>query len=225
MMAKGPLLWMGEARERKILEICDGHVKKVVKTVVGMSKAIHGFCDMDLKKVDKGFEEAFKNERAADEIKRKILEELSMGIFHPIHRDEIIRLTMTTDEIAANAKAATRKLRYLDPKKLHEKLRETLRTFAIDLVNISNKTYEAFVALTKDSKTAVVLSHEVERLEEKIDDLRADELTPELLTWYKKIKEIGPSIILKEITDNMEDVADFCEDVSDIIRCIAISHI
>jgi predicted phosphate transport protein (TIGR00153 family) len=224
-MAKGPLLWMGEARERKILEICDSHFKKVVETVLGMSKAIHGFCDLDSKRVEEGVDEAFKNERAADEVKRKILEELSAGIFHPIHRDEIIRLTMTADEIAANAKAATRKLRYVDAKKLPENLRKAIKVIADDLVNISNKTYDAFVALTKDSKKAVVLSHEVERLEERIDDLRADELTPELLVWYRKVKDIGPSIVLKEMTDNMENVADFCEDVSDIIRCIAISHI
>jgi hypothetical protein len=225
MRAKGPLVWMGEARERKILEICDSHIKKVVETVVGMSRAINGFCNFNMKDVDDGFKEVFKNERAADEIKRKILEELSAGIFHPIHRDEIIRLTMTADEIAANAKAAARKLHYLDPKKLHKKLRETLIAFSEDLVSIANRTYEAFVALTRDSKTAVVLSHEVERLEEKIDDLRADELTPELLVWHKKIRDIGSSLVLKEMTDNMEDVADFCEDVSDIIRCIAISHI
>jgi len=223
--AKGPLRWMGEARERKILEICDGHIKKVVDTVVGMSKAVQGFCDINIKKVDEGFQEVFKSERAADEVKRKILEELSKGIIHPINRDAIIRLTITADEVAANAKAAARKLHYLDPKKLHEKLREIIRTFSKDLVSISNRTYEAFVALTKDSKTAVVLSHEVERLEEKIDDLRADELTPELLIWYKKVKDIGPSMVLKEITDNMEDVADFCEDVSDIIRSIAVSHV
>jgi hypothetical protein len=216
---------MGEARERKILEICDGHIKKVVDTVVGMSKAVQGFCDINIKKVDEGFQEVFKSERAADEVKRKILEELSKGIIHPINRDAIIRLTITADEVAANAKAAARKLHYLDPKKLHEKLREIIRTFSKDLVSISNRTYEAFVALTKDSKTAVVLSHEVERLEEKIDDLRADELTPELLIWYKKVKDIGPSMVLKEITDNMEDVADFCEDVSDIIRSIAVSHV
>ncbi|HID60361.1 MAG TPA: DUF47 family protein [Hadesarchaea archaeon] len=225
MSAKGPLLWLGEAREKKILEICDEHMKKVVDTVVGMNKVIQGFCDPDRKKVDQGFEEVFKSERAADEFKRKILEELSAGIFHPIHRDEIIRLTMTADEIAANAKAAARKLNYLDPKKLHTKLRETLRIFSEDLVHIGNKTYEAFVALTKDSKTAVVLSHEVEKLEEKIDDLRAEQLTPELLAWYRKINDIGVSLVLKEMTDNMENVADFCEDVSDIIRCIAISHI
>ena len=225
MRAKGPLRWMGEARERKILEICDDHIKKVVDTVVGMSKAVQGFCDINIKKVDEGFQEVFKSERAADEVKRKILEELSKGIIHPINRDAIIRLTITADEVAANAKAAARKLHYLDPKKLHEKLREIIRTFSKDLVSISNRTYEAFVALTKDSKTAVVLSHEVERLEEKIDDLRADELTPELLIWYKKVKDIGPSMVLKEITDNMEDVADFCEDVSDIIRSIAVSHV
>jgi predicted phosphate transport protein (TIGR00153 family) len=224
MSAGGPLRWVGEAREKKILEICDSHIKKVVNTVVGMNKAIQGFCDMNMKKVDEGFQEAFKSERAADEVKREILEELSKGIFHPIHRDEIIRLTMTADEIAANAKAATRKLRYLDPKKLHEKLRETIRKFSVDLVAISNRTYEAFVTLGKDSKTAVALSQDVERLEEKIDDLRAEELTPELLIWYKKIKDIGPSIVLKEMTDNMENVADFCEDVSDIIRSIAVSY-
>lgn len=225
MSAKGPLLWMGEARERKILEICDGHIKKVAETVIAMSNAVRGFCDFDMKKVDAEFKEVFKNERAADDLKRKILEELAMGIFHPIHRDEIIRLTMTADEIAANAKAAARKLHYLDPKKLHEKLKEALREFAKDSEDIANKTYETFIALTKDSKKAVMLSHEVERMEEKIDDLRADKLTPELLVWYKKIKEIGPSIVLKEITDNMENVADFCEDVSDIIRSIAISHV
>lgn len=39
------------------------------------------------------------------------------------------------------------------------------------------------------------------------------------------IKEIGPSIVMKEMADNMENVADFCEDVSDIIRAIAISHV
>lgn len=225
MNPKGPLHWMGKAREEKILEICDDHMKKVVETVVGMDKAIQGFCDLRLKEIEDGFQKVFKSERAADEIKRSVLEELSSGIIHPINRDEIIRLTMTADEIAANAKAAARKLRYIDPKKLHKKLRETLKTFSAELVGISNRTYDAFVALTKDSKSAVVISHEVERLEEKIDDLRADQLIPEMLVWYKKIKDIGLSLLLKEITDNMEDTADYCEDVSDIIRFIAISHI
>lgn len=224
MTSRGPLLWMGEAREKKILEICDSHIKKIVETVTGMNKAVQGFCNLDLEKINEGFQEAFKNEREADEIKRKILEELSKGIFHPINRDEIIRFTMTADEIAANAKAAARRLKYIDPKKLQEDLRKTIKTFSTAVLEISKRTHETFITLTKDPKSAIALSHEVERLEEKIDDLRADDLAPKMLTWYKKVKEIGPSLLLKEITDNMENVADLCEDVSDIIRSIAVSY-
>jgi len=224
MTSGGPLTWMGEARERKILDISDEHMKRIVKTVAGMNKAIQAYCDLDRKKMDEGDREAFQSERDADEIKRRILEELSKGIFHPINRDEIIRLTMTADEIAANAKAAARKLKYLDPKKLSEDLRKTIRTFSTAVMEISMRTHETFIMLEKDPKGAVALSHEVEKMEEKIDDLRAEELTPRLLTWYKKIKDIGSALLLREITDNMENIADFCEDVSDIIRSIAISY-
>ena len=225
MSAGGPLLWMGQARERKILDICGNHMKKVVETVVGMDKAVQGFCKLRSKEVEEGFQKAFKSEREADGIKRNILDELSSGIIHPINREEIIRLTMTADEIAANAKAAAKKLRYVDPKKLHQKLRDSLKTISTELVKTSNRTYEAFAALSKDSKTAVVLSQDVERLEEKIDDLRTDVLIPEMLIWWRKSKDVGNSILFKEIIDNIENAADFCEDVSDIIRSIAIGHI
>ncbi len=224
MTSRGPLTWMGEAREKKILDICDEHIKRIVKTVAGMNKAVQAFCDLNVKKMEDGFHEAFKSERDADVIKRSILEELSKGIFHPINRDEIIRLTMTADEIAANAKAAARKLKYVNAKKLHEDLRKTMRTYATAVLEISIRTHEAFITLEKDPKAAIALALEVEKLEEKIDDLRAEELVPNLMIWYRKIKDIGQSLVLKEITDNMEFIADLCEDVSDIIRSIAISY-
>ncbi|MGC8817026.1 MAG: DUF47 domain-containing protein [Candidatus Hadarchaeum sp.] len=224
MMARGPLIWMGESKERKILEVCDEHMKRIVKTVASMNEAVQAFCDLDVKKMDKGFNEAFKNEREADVLKRNILEELSKGIFHPINRDEIIRLTMTADEIAANAKAAARKLKYIEARKLPADLKKTMRIYSAAVLDTAIKTHETFISLEKDPKTAIALSHEVEKMEEKIDDLRAEELTPGLLKWYRKIKDIGQSLLMKEITENMESIADLCEDVSDIIRSIAISY-
>ncbi len=223
-MAKGPLTWMGESRERKILEICDEHIKKIVKTVAGMNKAVQAFCDLNAKKRDEGFQEAFKSERDADVIKRNILEELSKGIFHPINREEIIRLTMTADEIAANAKAAARKLKYIDAKKLSSDLKKTMRIYSTAVLEATIRTHETFISLKKDPKAAIILSHEVEKMEEKIDDLRAEKLIPGLLKWYKKVKDIGQSLLMKEIAENMENIADLCEDVSDIIRSIAISY-
>ena len=224
MSAKGPLVWIGEAREKKILEICGEHMKKVVDTVTGLKNTLEGFLEKDRKKQGAGFKAVFNAERAADELKRKILEELSVGIFHPIHRDEIIRLTMTADEVAANAKAAARKFGMIDPEKIPPKLGEILKKFADELVSAAEAMQKSFLSLTKDRREAIELSHEVEKYEEMVDDLRADELMPELMKWYKRVKDIGLSLLLKELTDNMENVADFCEDVSDIIRVIAVSH-
>lgn len=224
MTSRGPLTWIGEAREKKILEIFDQHIKKIVETVVSMDKAVQAFCNLDIKRAGEGFQEAFKSEREADVFKRKILEELSKGIFHPINRDEIIRLTMTADEIAANAKAVAKKLSYIDPQRLHMELRQIMKSFSTELVKISNRTYDAFTALMKDPNSAIAISQEVERLEENIDDFRAEQLIPETLVWYRHIEDVGLALLLKEITDNMENVADICEDVSDIIRSIAISY-
>ena len=224
MTSRGPLGWLGEAREKKILDIFGEHIKKIVETVVGMDKAVQAFCDLDLKKIDEGFQKAFKSEREADEIKRKILDELSKSLFHPINRDEIIRLTMTADEVAANAKAVARKLSYIDPQRIHMELRQIIKSFSAELVKISNRTYDAFVALMKDPDAAIAISQEVERLEENIDDIRAEQLIPETLVWYRHVEDVGLSLLLKEITDNMENVADICEDVSDIIRTIAVSY-
>ena len=224
MKHAGALHWLGRGREKEILKICDAHMKKVVETVTRTGKAVQAFCDLDLKKAKEGYRDVFKSEREADEIKRKILEELSKGILHPINREEIVRLVVTADEVAANAKAAARKLTLIEPKKLHRELREVFKKFSENLIEISGETYNTFVALAKDPKSAVTLSHRVEAMEEKIDDIRAEEVIPELLVWCRKIKDVGSSLLLKEVDGNLESVADLCEDVSDIIRCIAVSY-
>lgn len=224
MRRSGALHWLGRGREKRILEICDSHMKKVVETVAEASQTIQAFCSLDPKRAEKGYKDVFKSEREADEIKKKIMEELSKGILHPINREEIIRLVLTADEVADNAKAAARELMTINPKKLHVKLREVLKEFSKKLIEISNETHNAFTTLMKDPKSAVKLSDGVEMMEEKIDDIRAEEVIPELLVWHRKVKDVGLSLLLNGVVDNMENVADFCEDVSDIIRSIAISY-
>ena len=221
---KGPFVWIGRGREKHILELCDTHAHEVLETVAGMNRAILSFCELDSKGAEAGYQDAFKSERDADRIKREILEGLSKGIFHPISRDELIRFVMISDEIAANAKAAARKIGFIKPNRIRRELRDVLKTLSGELIEISNRLYEAFTAVMKEPKSAVALSHKVEELEEKIDDLRYEKIFPKLSNWHKAIKDTGLSLILEKVLDNMENVADLCEDASDIIRCIAVSR-
>lgn len=165
------MVWLGRKKEKKILELCKNHVETVVKTVAAMHKTFQSFSVLDREDTKKMFNETFNYEREADEIKRNILSELSRGLFHPINRDEIVRLIMTMDDVAAYAKASSRKLEFIDPSTLTESLRETLRVFADNLLKISEKVKVAFEALIDDPRKAVEASHIVESLEEKIDDL------------------------------------------------------
>ena len=219
---RGPFLWIGRGREKRILELCDAHIREVLKTVAGMNRAIGAFYGLDSKGVEAGYQDAFKSEREADRLKREILEELSKGVFHPMSRDELIRFVMITDEIAANAKAAVRKLCFVKPKKICKELRDVMKTISSELVNISGKLHEAFTAVMEKPKSAIALSYKVEELEEKIDDLRYEKIFPKLSDWHKAIRDTGLSFMLEKALDNMENVADLCEDASDIVRCIAV---
>ncbi|RLI32817.1 hypothetical protein DRO51_00905 [Candidatus Bathyarchaeota archaeon] len=219
------MVWLGRKKEKKILELCKSHLGNVVETVIAMHKAFQLFSSLNREGAKKMFDEAFKHERKADEIKRNILGELSKGLFHPINRDEIIRLIMTVDDIAAYAKASSRKLEFIDPSTLTESLRETLRVFADNLLKISEEVKIAFKALTENPKQAIEASQRVESLEERIDDFRVEFVIPEFLSWCKNSNDVGVALILKEILDGMENLADRCEDVADVIRSIALSYI
>lgn len=216
-------VWLGRQKERKVLEFCKKHLNIVVKTVAGMRKTIYAFCDLDTGKANSAFKEVFREEREADEIKRKILEELSKGVFHPINREEIIRLILTAEDVADNAKAASRKLNFIPPKKLGESLRGRLKEFSDNLLIIAELTRDVFESLIKKPGKALTLAQAVEEMEEKIDDFRAEVMLPEILAFCDRSRSVSISLMLREIIDNMENVADRCEDVSDIMRGIAVS--
>jgi predicted phosphate transport protein (TIGR00153 family) len=216
-------VWLGRQKERKVLELCKEHLDRVVKTVTGMRKTVYAFCDLDASKVNGAFKEVFKDEREADELKREILDELSKGIFHPINREEIIRLILTAEDVADNAKAASRKLNLIPPKKISMHLRSKLKEFSDNLLKIANLTGDVFKALIKKPSETLARAQAVEEMEEKIDDFLAEVMLPAVLVFCNRLRNVWIPLMLMETIENMENVADRCEDVADIMRWIAIS--
>jgi predicted phosphate transport protein (TIGR00153 family) len=220
----GKFTWLAKGAEKRIMELCEKHIEEIVETVKETERAYEAFLEKDTRGVEEAYKKVFAQEREADELKRQILEELSAGIFHPIDRDEIVRLVMVVDEIAANTKAAAGKLRYLPPRKVCRELREIMRSFASKDLEAVQKLKEAFGAVMKGSPSALALSHQVEEKEEEVDEFRQTRLFPKLLKWHRAIKDTGMSFILEKMLENLESVADLCEDASDILRCMAVSR-
>ncbi|NIV43924.1 DUF47 family protein [Candidatus Bathyarchaeota archaeon] len=214
-------VWLARKREKELMNLCKAHADKIVEAVVHLKQVIYSFCDDDQEGLQNGFNLVFEKEREADEIKRKILEELSAGPFHPIDREEVVRFVLTADDVAANAKSAARKIRSSSIKGVTKEIKEGLKGLSEMLVNIVNTMRDAFTKLLKDPKGAIAIADKVESIEEDIDDYRV-ELVEKILKLGNTAKSLSAWLMLKEAVENMENVADRSEDVADVIRSIAI---
>ncbi len=156
-------VWLSRKKEREILGECKLHADAIVATVAEMKKVVHSFCEDDLEGVKRNFEMVFKQERDADNLKREILDKLSTGPFHPITREEVIRVVLTADDVAANAKSAARKISASSSRILPDEIKDGLRGLADMDVRIAEKMREAFIRLLEDPRAAIEVTNEVER--------------------------------------------------------------
>ena len=217
-------IWLSRREEKKILQVCESHLEKVIATVKGMRDVVHAFCDNQIDEVEKHYTTTFESERGADEIKHRILVDLSTGPLHPIDREEVIRLVLTADDIAENAKAGARKLRLASTKCLVDEIDVSLKEMADMCVDIVGRVRIAFQKLSENREQAIEAADHVERLEESIDEHRFN-LLKKILNCKQRIvsiRSLGPWLMLMNAIENMEELSDRSEDLADVIRSIAI---
>lgn len=215
-------IWLGRRKEKEIFEECVGHFRKIVQTVEEMRKGVEAYAGNDLADSAKYAESASAMEKSADEVKKRIIDELAKGMFHPIDRDEILRLVLEADGIASNSKAAIGKLNMIPREMIPDGLSSRMVELASKLTTTVDILCSAFSALVEGKDEVFSLCQQVENCEEEIDEFRGHLVREDFLPWCQEPKRGGLCIILKEALDNMENVADQAEDVADVIRSIAI---
>lgn len=214
-------LWFGRKREIEIFNICRVHMETIVSVVAAMRDLVHLMCEGEFDRACELFKVVFDRERDADDVKERILDELSKGPFHPIDREDIIHLVLTADDLAANAKSASRKLCLVKPSDMPDDVKRDLKKMADMVYEIAVKLKDAFNILIENPKKAIEAAEEVERLEERIDDHRVD-LLAEILRWADVAEKVSHWLLVKEAVENMEMIADKAEDTADVIRVISI---
>lgn len=201
------------------MRLSQRHFGKINDLAKTFRKFLDSFVEGNLLDMKKQYDEIFTIEREADDVKEEIIMEVSRGPFHPIDREDIVRLVMTIDDIAANIKSASRKMLYSNPEKIPNDVRNDFLKLGDMVVEIVSRLGEALKALVEGSKDALKLADNVERKEEEIDDFRVD-LIAKILRWGDESREISSLLMFKEAVENMENASDKAEEVADIIRGI-----
>jgi len=217
-------------RESDIIKRSEKHLSKIVGVAAKMKDFIQAFSLNDLKGMEDAYKEIFRLEREADDEKENIIIELSRGPFHPIDREDIMRLVLTMDDIATNIKSSAMKLQYVAPVDVPDEVKD-------DIVKLTNMVYEivirleeALKGLIEGEKDVLKLADKIERKEEEIDEFHVGLIAKVLnwggrvLSWSGKAENIGNLLMFKEAVENLEDASDRTEDVADIIRGIVATR-
>lgn len=215
--------WVSMKRRREILDMYIRHVDNVMQVVLHAKNLIEALAEGNTELVQKEWQRVFESEKKADELKRSILDELSREIFHPIDREELVRLIIATDDVADYAKAWSRRAVLYLPNKLPDGVGDKLIAMASRVLEAINLVKVAVDMLVRDPKKVLDIANKIETLEEEVDDIRHDLFSLVL----KFCDRMQPSlcILSKEIMDSIESAADECEDVGDLFRRLALLSI
>ncbi|HDD40005.1 MAG TPA: TIGR00153 family protein [Nitrososphaeria archaeon] len=219
MFRGNPTIWIGRRRQREVLKLSQRHLSKINDLTKTFRKFVEAFVRGNLDDMRKLYEDIFDIEREADNEKEKIIIEVSRGPFHPIDREDIMRLVLTMDDIAANIKSASRKMLYSNPESVPTDVKNEFLKLGDMIIEIVSRLETALDALIKGSKDTLKLADSVERKEEEIDDFRV-ELIAKILKWGDETGKLSSLLMLKEAVENLENASDKAEDVADIIRGI-----
>ncbi|MCD6301368.1 MAG: DUF47 family protein [Staphylothermus sp.] len=218
-------VWISGRREREVILKSMDHLEYVYKTVFHLGEMLNKIQKLELENALSEYDKINKYEEEADRIKREIIGELSKGNIHPMDREDLLRLIFQADDIAAHAKASGRRLKLLTELgyDIPDQLLSLLINMVVDIVKMVDMLREAISQLTRNPRKSLEITHVIEDIEEKVDDVRLEALRLIFRTCSGTFD--SKCVLYKEIVDNIENTADKCEDTGDLIRSISLAHL
>ncbi|MCM8781912.1 MAG: DUF47 family protein [Candidatus Omnitrophica bacterium] len=210
--------WIGMKQEELVLEDAKKHVDVTYQTVEWFKKAILAYIKEDIKAKEEAIQKVRECERHADELRSKMVDELSEGLLIPPDREDLLHFVKSLDRIADWTNGAARLLDFIKEKLPQPILREL--SIATDIVFDSiSKLKDAIQSVMKNElDKAIADCNEVESYETKADDQKKI-LIEKIITS----KLAAPMLLISyHLAEYMEGVTDKIEDAADFVKVVAI---
>ena len=186
-----------------------------------VSQLIDSFVKDDKKSAQKLFAEIRKSEEEVDDARRTVSRELAEIGAILMSREDFLRFTNLTSEIADFCEGiAFRLLEIMERNwKVPSDIKKELVRLSEAVFETVSKLRETAMTLSYGSKKALGKAREVEAAERVVDDLYRE---LELKILNSKL-EFPVMLLLRDVTQLLEDAADKAEDASDAARVLAFT--
>ncbi|RLF01426.1 MAG: hypothetical protein DRK00_11470 [Thermoprotei archaeon] len=219
-MSSDILDWFGSRRRERALKLIEKHMDEVLRVVMALERMARTWAEGG-----GGLEESFKEvkafEKTADVIRRRTARLLAGGgELGAVERTLLLRLMGRVDRIADWALEAARVLRLLERHDVPMEVREVYLELSSKLVRITERTLRAVRLLHADPLKALEEADEVERLEEEVDALYAEDRGR--LTDLAAALPAPLVVLLYDALNALENASDACEDTCDVLREVVV---
>jgi predicted phosphate transport protein (TIGR00153 family) len=214
--------WFARRRRSRVLDMAYRQMTLAIDTVTELRKAITAASKGEVNETKDCVERLFVVEREIDDLRRAVFEELTRGSLPSKDREDIMHLVKRLDVMADFVKDSARTLLILTQAKIPKEIWDLYVDVAKDLVECAATLRKSIEKLGTDLAEAKALSEKVDQVEGRVDEkyLKMKGLLLE------HSREIDPAVLLmlRDLIESMEQVADSCDDTADYVRILTVAR-
>jgi predicted phosphate transport protein (TIGR00153 family) len=211
--------WFEKRREDKALAIVQRHLILTTTIAGDLEKAITAAIEGHEKEKRRFTETVADGEREADKLRRKVMHEISKGELSPTDREDLMELVKRVDMIADWSRESTRILAGLSMEHVPPTIKECLLEMARGAKECVESLQKCMNKMLTRPDEALQAADEVEREEEKVDDIHEK---ARVLLGKEDLPKAGVAVLISQLFEAIEMIADSCEDACDQVRIIMV---
>jgi predicted phosphate transport protein (TIGR00153 family) len=187
--------------------------------VEDLEKAITAALKLDEKEMRKHIETVTKGEKEADTLRRKVMDQISKGELSPTDREDLMRLVKTVDMVADWSRESTRILGAILMQHVPQTIKNKLSDMTKSVKECARSLQKCVNKMMTKPEEALQAADTVEREEEKVDDTHEQ---ARILLGKEDLPKAGIAVLISQLFEAIEMIADSCEDACDQVRIIMV---
>jgi len=210
-----------ERVKRRALSVCQDHLRRVLEVCRKISQMVDSFVKEDKSSARELFADIRKSEEEVDMARRTVSRELAEIGAILMSREDYLRFTNLTSEIADFCEGIAFRLLEIMERgwKVPKDIKEDLMKLSSAVFETLSKLRETAMTLNYGASKALEKAREVEAAERTVDDLYR-ELELKIINSHMDIPVL---LLLRDVAQMLEDAADKAEDASDTARILAFT--
>jgi len=208
-----------QTKGTKALTAVQRHLALTTGIVEDLEKAIRAAIEGDLKEMQIFIERVASSEKEADKLRRGVMDEVSTGELSPTDRETLMSLVKRVDMVADWSRESTRILGAIPMAYVPSSIKEAEIKMVVSVKECAVSLQKCVNKIMTKPEEALQAADVVEREEERVDDIHEK---ARVLMGKEDLPKAGVAVLVGQLFEALEMIADSCEDACDQVRIIIV---